>query len=420
MIFNVFRKSDTHKVLTSQELERVLRSGAESSSGVSVSPESAARFGAVFACVRVRAESIGQLPLHFYEQRGREKQKALNHPLYTLLHDAPNEAMTAQEFWEWVSASLDLRGNAFVFINRLSNGDIFELLPLDADWVQVKRDVKRDVFYEVRIPNTAMVRYTSANILHIKLMSLCNGGLVGASVIEQARDTIGLGMAIERHGAKFFKNGGAPGGVLKTDQVLDDETYADLEKSWAEAHTGLDNAHRIAILEAGLSWQGVGLSLKDAQFIDGRKFQRSEIAGLFRVPPHLIGDLERATFSNIEQQGLDFVIHGLMPTLTRCEQRIKLQLVKKEDRQKYFAKFNQSGLVRGDMAARGAFYNMMVQNGALSPNEIRDYEDLNPREGGDIYLTPMNMNVNGKPPEGTPEKTPADNNPLKVDEEGDQ
>lgn len=402
MIFNVFRKSGESRALTSEQLARMLAGSTESATGVYISPESAAKFGAVFACVRVRAESVGQLPLHLYERRDRSKQKAEDHPLYTLLHDAPNETTTAQEFWEWVSASLDLRGNAYVFINRLPNGTVFELLPLDARWVSPKRDVKRDIYYEVRLPSAGgetpsgeVIKYTRDQILHIKLMSL-DGGLTGASVIEHARETIGLGVALERHGGKFFKNGGSPGGLLKTEQVLSDEGYKRIKETWETAHAGLDNAHRVAILEAGLSWQSVGIPLKDAQFLEGRKFQRSEIAGLFRVPPHLIGDLERATFSNIEQQGLDFVIHGLMPTLTRIEQRLKLQLVKKEERRRFFMKFNAAGLARGDMAARAAYYTAQLQNGALSPNEIRELEDLNPREGGDIYLTPMNMLIDGE------------------------
>lgn len=400
MIFDVLRKNGaTSRVLTSRDLELVLRGAGSSATGMVVNAETAARFGTVFACVRVRAESVGQLPLHFYEQRDRNKVKATDHPLYSLLHDAPNEAMTAQEFWEWVSASLDLTGNAFAFINYLPNGDIFELLPLNSAWVSVKRDQKREPVYAVRLPVGDGVGeeklYPPRQILHLRGMSL--NGLTGASVIEHARDTIGLGMALEKHGAVFFKNGGAPGGVLKTDQALDDETYKRLRASWDSGHSGLDNSHRIAILEAGISYQSIGLSMKDAQFLEGRKFSKSDIAGLFRVPPHLIGDLDRATFSNIEQQGLDFVIHGLVPTLTRIEQRIRLQLVKKEDRTRFFAKFNVGGLVRGDMAARAAYYTSQLQNGALSPNEIRDLEDMNPRDGGDIYLTPMNMLIDGKP-----------------------
>lgn len=424
VIFNVFRKSE-HQPLTSQQLEILLRAGSQSATGLSINPESASKFGAVFACVRVRAESLGQLPCHFYEQRGKDKKKALENPLYTLLHDAPNEAMTAQEFWEWVSASLDLRGNAYAYINW-QNGQIFELLPLDARWVTVRMDQKRDIYYEVRIPKGEsgggdLVRYAPSNILHIKQLSL-NAGVTGASVIEQARETFGMAMALERHGAKFFKNGGAPGGVLKTEQVLDDDTYKALEESWADTHGGLDNAHRVAILEAGLSWQSVGVPLKDAQYLEGRKFSRSEIAGLFRVPPHMIGDLERATFSNIEHQALDFVTHGLMPTAVRIEQRIKLQLVKKEDRTKFFAKFNMGALVRGDMTARANYYTKQLQNGALSPNEIREFEDLNPREGGDIYLTPANMNVDGEPVGGEekPPESPTDKPPKEEVAEGEE
>lgn len=399
MIFDLFRKN-TNQVITIQELERRLLQLNGSDSGISVTPESAARFGSVFKCVRVRAESVGQLPCHLYERVGKNKDKAEGHPLYTLLHDAPNEATTSQEFWEYVSACLDLRGNAYIFINRV-NGRIGELLALDPSWVEVKLTKAREVFYLVRMPtgegeSSEPIRYGAESILHIKLMSL--NGVTGASVIAQARETLALGMALEKHGAKFFKNGAQPGGVLETDQKLDDDVYDELEKSWAEVHTGLDNAHRTAILEQGLKFKSIGMSLADAQWLDGRKFSRSDIAGLFRVPPHLIGDLERATFSNIEHQGLDFVIHGLMPLLTRCEQRIKLQLIAKAERARFFVKFNVGGLVRGDMEARANFYTAMLQNGALSPNEIRDLEDMNPRDGGDIYLTPMNMAVNGKPP----------------------
>jgi HK97 family phage portal protein len=421
VIFNVFGRKNA-RPLTPHELEAMVTGGRGSATGLSVSPESAARFGAVFACVRVLAESVGQLPLRLLEKQGKSKSEALNHPLWPLLYDAPNEAMTSQEFWEWAVASLALRGNVYAFVNRLPNGLIYELLPLDARWVVVQKDAKQDPFYVVQIPTgfyadgtgggvttlSTPIRLRPDQVLHIKLMSL-NGGITGASVIEQARESVALGMALEKHGARFFKNGAAPGGVLKTDQVLDDDTYDALEESWADTHGGIDNAHRIAILEAGLSWQQVGMPLKDAQFLEGRKYQRSEIAGLFRVPPHLIGDLERATFSNIEQQGLDFVMHGLQPLLTRIEKRVTLQLLKPEERSRYVPRFQVRALVRGDMQARGAFYDSMVRNGAYSPNDIREDEDMNPREGGDIYLTPMNMTT--KPSEGDNKKPPTDKKP---------
>ncbi len=394
MIFDIFRKSGISRATTSQQLAALLSQGGESSSGVDVNPVTAAKFGTVFACLQVRAESVGQLPAQLFEERTeREKRCAKDHPLWNLLHNAPSEVMTAQEFWEYVSVCLDLRGNAYAFINRV-NGKIFELLPLDPSWVTVKLTQQtRDLVYEVRVPFTDMKLYTAKDILHVKRMSL--NSYTGASIIEQARDTIGLGMAMERHGSRFFKNGGAPGGVLKTEQMLSDGVMKNLEESWADTHGGLDNAHRIAILEAGLSWQAVGMPLRDVQFLEGRHFSRTEICGLFRVPPHLVGDLSRATFSNIEQQGLDFVIHGLMPTLTRIEQRCNLQLLTEEERKTFFLKFNVRALVRGDMAGRGAFYNTMVNVGAYSPNDIRDLEDMNAREGGDVYLTPMNMQQSG-------------------------
>ncbi len=405
MIFDIFRKSGgITRITTSAQLAATLSAGSESASGVGVNAVTASRYGAVFACVQARAESIGQLPMNLFQEKSeRDKRHAKDHPLWTLLHSAPHEGCTAQEFWEYISACLDLRGNAYVFINRV-NGKVFELVPLDPTWVTVRVTASRDIAYEVRVPDAGMKLYLPADILHIKRMSL--NGFTGASIVEQARDTIGLGMAMERHGAKFFKNGGAPGGVLKTDQMLTDEQFAQLEDSWADTHGGLDNAHRIAILEAGLSWQAVGMPLKDVQFLEGRKFSRSEICGLFRVPPHLIGDLDRATFSNIEQQGLDFITHGLTPALTRIEQRCNLQLLTPDERKTYFCKFNVKALARGDMAARAAFYNSMLQNGAMSPNDIRDVEDMNQREGGDIYLTPMNMVINDKTPEPATKPVP--------------
>lgn len=412
MIFNVFRKSETHKILTPEALERALLRGSDSSSGVSVTPATAAAFGAVFACVQVRAESLGQLPMHMYERKGeRSKKKAVDHPLYRLLHHAPNEGCTAQEFWEWVSACLDLHGNAYAFINWV-NGRPYELLQLSPNDVQVGVTKSRDIFYKVTTPEGPK-SYGPKEILHIKRMSL--DGYTGASIIAQARETIGLAMALEKHGAKFFKNGGAPGGVLRTDKVLGDKEYEALVESWEESHGGLDNAHRVAILEAGLQWQNIGMPLKDIQFLEGRKFSRTEIAGLFRVPPHMIGDLERATFTNIEQQGLEFIIHGMVPTLTRCERRCWMQLLTEEEQKRFYMKFSTNGLARGDMAARGAFYNLMIQNGVYSPNDVREYEDLDARDGGDIYLTPMNMLIDGKQP-AAPAKPSPDDKPQEDDE----
>jgi HK97 family phage portal protein len=390
----LLRKGENRSLRTSEEIERYLSRGLASSSGVDVTPTRAMQFGAVFACVRVLAESVGQLPVHLMRETGNQKTKAKDHPLFTLLHDAPNEFQTAQEWREWLVGCLCLRGNAYCQIIRLG-GRVLELLPIHPDAVSIRRTAAGDLVYGVQQAD-GPVMLPASEMLHVKLFSV--DGFMGASPVSYARDAIGLGIATEEHGAGLFARGAAPGGALQTDQILNEEVSERLRNSWEERHAGSTKSHRVAVLEAGLKWQAIGMSSLDAQWLESRKYQRSEIAGIYRVPPHLIGDLEHATFSNIEHQGLDFVVHALMPYLTRIEQRIALQLLTTEERKTYFAKFNVAGLLRGDMAARAQFYTQLVQNGALSPNEIRELEDMNPREGGDVYLTPSNMLIDGEAP----------------------
>ena len=402
----LFRNSSSghNKILTTEDLAAYLSKGASSGAGVNVTPDRAMRYAAVFACVRVLAESVGQLPLHLYQTKGeRERVKATDHPLYLVLYSAPNAYQTAQEWREWIVACLALRGNAYCQIIRVRD-QVVELLPIMPGVVTPKQDPRsRVVTYDITETGGGTVTLPASDVLHLKLFSL--DGLMGLSPIGYAREAIGLGIATEEHGAGLFSRGAAPGGVLQSDQVLTPEVAARLKATWAERHEGSGNSHRVAVLEQGLKWQAVGMSSEDAQFLETRKYQRSEVAGLFRVPPHLIGDLERATFTNIEQQGLDFITGGLMPYLTRIEQRVAFQLLSAKQRAEYFAKFNVGGLVRGDMAARGAFYTNQVQNGAMSPNEIRELEDRNPREGGDVFLQPSNMVVSGTAsPDPAPKK----------------
>jgi HK97 family phage portal protein len=397
----LFSPSQKAAAFTSEDLRGVLARGSASAAGVSVTAERALALATVFACVRVLAESVGQLPLHLYERNDRERKKATGHPLYSLLHDAPNEHQTAQEWLEWMVACLALQGNAYCQVIRVGPAGrqrVSELLPLQPGAVQPKRDARTgDVTYRVALDGGGSDTLPASEVLHVKLLPL--DGLMGANPVRHAREAIGLAIGAEEFGAKLFANGAQPGGVLEHPGKLSEPAYKRLQESWAARHQGSSNAHQVALLEEGMKWQSIGFPASDAQFLETRKYQRSEIAGLWRVPLHLIGDLERATFSNIEQQGLDFVVHGLMPYLTRIEQRVRLQLLSPEERKRYFAKFQVAGLLRGDMAARGAFYNQLTNLGALSPNEIRELEDMNPREGGDVYLTPLNMAVNGKPPE---------------------
>lgn len=399
MIFDRLFRAQS-RVLTSADLSRLLAQRSTSAAGVSVTPERAMALSTVFSCVRVLAESVGQLPVHLYEQRGREKLKAPEHPLYDLLHFAPNKFQTAQEWREWVVSCLALRGNAYSQIIRTGPAGrqrVAELLPLHPESVTPKYDAGTgSVSYRVALAGGGSETLPAAEVLHIPLFTL--DGFTGVNPVQYAREAVGLAVGAEEFGAKLFANGAQPGGVIEHPGKLSQTAYDRLKASWDERHQGSGNAHRVAILEEGTKWQSVGFPAADAQFLESRKYQRSEIAGMYRVPPHMIGDLDKATFSNIEQQSLDFVGGGLLPYLTRIEQRVAFQLLSPEERRRYFAKFNVAGLLRGDMAARGAFYTQLTNLGALSPNEIRDYEDLNPREGGDIFLTPLNMAVNGKPP----------------------
>jgi HK97 family phage portal protein len=396
MLDRLFRAS---AVRTSEELARVLARRSTSAAGMDVTPERALALAAVFSCVRVLAESVGQLPVHLLEQSGTEKKKATNHPLYEVLHYAPNKRQTAQEWREWTLGCLGYKGNAYSQIIRTGPSNrlrVKELYPLHPDAVTPVYDADADaVSYRVALKRSKVDTLPASDVLHIKLPSF--DALLGANPVQHAREAIGLAIGAETFGAKLFANGAQPGGMLEVPGKLSPEAYKNLKNS-VEERQGAENAHRPMILEEGMKWHTIGMPAADAQFLETRKYQRSEIAGLYRVPPHLIGDLERATFSNIEHQGLDFVVHTLMPYLTRIEQRAHFQLLTPEERPRYFAKFNVAGLLRGDMQARAAFYHSLVQDGAMSPNEIRDREDMNPREGGDIYLTPLNMAVNGKPP----------------------
>lgn len=388
------------RTVTLDELARMLARRNTSAAGVRVTPERAMALSAVFSCVRVLAESLGQLPVHLYEQRGREKRKAEDHPLHDVLHFAPNKYQTAQEWREWVVACLALRGNAYCQIIRTgpaARQRVVELLPLHPEAVTPRYDATAGaVVYRVSLAVGGAEVLPASDVLHVPLFTL--DGFTGVNPIQYAREAIGLGIGAEEFGAKMFANGAQPGGVLEVPGKLSDKAYKNLKESWEERHQGGENAHRPAILEEGMKWQSVGFAAADAQFLETRKFQQSQIAGMYRVPPHLIGDLDKATFSNIEHQSLEFVVRGLMPYITRIEQRVAFQLLSPEERRRFFAKFNVAGLLRGDMQARAAFYHSLVQDGALSPNEIRDLEDMNPRDGGDIYLTPLNMAVNGQPP----------------------
>lgn len=357
--------------------------------GFVVTEETALTYSAVLAAVRVLSETISSLPLFTYRRLGeRRREPALDHPLFSILHDLPNDEHTSLEVRETLMANVLLWGNAFAEIRRDGAGQVRELWPLESKHAEVKR-VNGRLVYVYTKPGEQARALNREQVLHIRGLSI--NGATGLSPIAAAREAIGLGLATEGYGARFFSNDASPGGVLEHPSQLSDGAHKHLRESIEDRHGGLAGAHKLMILEEGMKFARVGIPPDDAQFLDTRKFQVAEIARIFRIPPHLLGDLERATFSNVEQQALEFVVHTVRPWLVRFEQAIKRDLIRPEDRETIFAEHKVDGLLRGDVDTRYKAYSTGRQWGWLSANDIRALENMNPIPKGDSYLIPMNM-----------------------------
>ena len=344
---------------------------------------------AVYACVRILAETTASLPLHTYRYTVNGKEKATDHQIYRLLADEPNPEMTSFVFRETLMGHLLLWGNAYAQIIRDGRGKVIALYPLLPNKMTVDRTEKGELYY---IYNKEGQSYTlrSDEVLHIPGLGF--DGLIGYSPIAMAKNAIGMAIATEEYGAKFFANGANPGGVLEHPGVVKDP--ARVRESWNSVYQGSSNAHRVAVLEEGMKFQSIGIPPEQAQFLETRKFQINEIARIFRIPPHMIGDLEKSSFSNIEQQSLEFVMYTLDPWVVRWEQSIKRVLFSEDEKKEYFVKFNVDGLLRGDYQSRMNGYAVGRQNGWLSANDIRELENMNrisEELGGDLYLINGNM-----------------------------
>ena len=370
-----------------------------STAGQSVNAHSAMQLSAVYACVRILAESIAALPLHFYRYTDTgSKQKAIDHPLYWLLHDEPNPEMPSFTFRETLMTHLLLWGNAYAQIIRNGRGEVIALYPLMPDRMTVDRDARGHLYYEYArsdsdantLGKKSSVILSPEDVFHIPGLGF--DGLVGYSPIAMAKQAIGMGLACDEYGAAFYQNGAQPGGVLEHPNVVKDPKR--VRESWNAVYQGSRNAHRIAVLEEGMTYKPISISPEQAQFLETRKFQIDEIARIFRVPPHMIGDLEKSSFSNIEQQSLEFVKYTLAPWISRWEQAIQRSLLLQSERTRYFARFNVEGLLRGDYQSRMNGYAVARQNGWMSANDIRELESLDmipDEQGGNLYLINGNM-----------------------------
>ena len=367
--------------------------------GSNVNERSAMQMTAVYACVRILAEAVASMPLHFYRYNDRGgKEKAIDHPLYNLLHDEPNPEMTAFSFRETMMTHLLLWGNAYAQIIRNQSGEVIALYPLMPDRMTVDRDSRGHIYYEYSradsdadtLGKKQQVILMPEDVFHIPGLGF--DGLVGYSPIAMAKQAIGMGLACDEYGAAFYQNGAQPGGVLEHPGTVKDPKR--VRDSWNSIYQGSKNAHRIAVLEEGMHYTPISISPEQAQFLETRKFQIDEIARIFRVPPHMVGDLEKSSFSNIEQQSLEFVKYTLQPWITRWEQVIHRSLLLEDEKPLYFARFNVEGLLRGDYQSRMNGYATARQNGWMSANDIRELENLDlipAEEGGDLYLINGNM-----------------------------
>ena len=363
-------------------------------SGKPVNERTAMQTTAVYACVRILAEAVASLPLHVYEYQDDGGKKLVHdHPLYYLLHDEPNLEMTSFVFRETLMSHLLIWGNAYAQIIRDGAGRVLGLYPLLPDKMEVQRDDKGNIYYvysrnseeNPTFKEYGNIKLKAEDVLHIPGLGF--DGLIGYSPIAMAKNAVGMTLACEEYGASFFANGANPGGVLEHPGVLKDPSK--VRESWNSVYRGVNNAHKIAVLEEGMKYQQIGIPPEEAQFLETRKFQINEIARLYRIPPHMVGDLDKSSFSNIEQQSLEFVKYTLDPWVIRWEQSLQRSLLLPGEKGKYFIKLNVDGLLRGDYQSRMNGYAVGRQNGWFSANDIREMENMNPipdEEGGNLYL----------------------------------
>jgi len=382
--------------------------GGTNASGISVNETTALKYTAFWAAVDAISRAVAQLPLKVYSRQadgGRDEANA--HPVYRLLHTRPNTQMSSYNWRALLQMWVLTWGNGYAEIKHNGAGRATSLNPIAPDIVQPKLNAAGEIFYEIGPAQGSRRQIDGYDVLHIRG---AGDDLQGYSPVRLFRETIGLGLAGQKHGAAFFGNGARPGGILEHPGQLGDGAIKRLRTDWKKLHGGPEKANEIAILEEGLKWHETSMPHDDAQFLETRQFQVVDIARIFHIPPHKLQDLVRATFSNIEHQAIEYVQDCLGPWLVNWEQELNYKLFREREWGTFYTQFNADGLQRGDSQARGEFYSKMWGIGALSQNEIRAKENLNPIDGGDRYFVPVNMQPAdraGVEPEPQPAAAPA-------------
>jgi HK97 family phage portal protein len=375
----------------------LLGRGHESDSGALVTADRAMRTSTVYSCVKLLSEDIAKLPLHMYERLDRGKARVTKHWLVELL-DQPNPWQTDFEFREMQQSHTELVGE-FIALKTVVRGETRELLPLPPHRIQrVEQLPNYRLIYHLSMPNGEVMAAPMERVYHVRGLSV--DGIRGMSPIDFQREAVGLNIQLTKYGAKLFKNGALIGGMLEHPgpAPMSDLAYKRLKESFDEQYTGITSAHKTVLLEEGTKYHAVAMKAQEAQYLESRKFSRSEIAGLYRIPPHMLGDLDRATFSNIEHLAIEYVQNALLPRLRRLEPRMAMSLLSREERRKYYVHHVVDGLLRGDYATRMAGYVNAINNSIMTPNEVRELEDRNPGPPEmDKFRMPLNMQFTDDP-----------------------
>lgn len=389
MLDRLFRRSEGPKDREVKGAAEADRIAADIQADETISAEAALQATVVLACVRVIAEGLMQVPFRLMRSDGTNREPATEHPLFRLFEDAPNELQTAPEFIEQIAMHAVLAGESIVWKNTVA-GKVVELLPYDPKYVSVER---KDwaLKYTINHPDGMSQEIPASEIWHIRGPSW--NGYRGLPGFRLAKEAIGLSLAAERHGAATFRNGAQISGILTTEQTLSAEQRKGLRESWQAVHGGSQNSGKIAVLSHGYGFQAMSSNNTDAQWLESRRFQIEEVCRAFRVMPIMVGYSDKAaTYASAEQMFIAHVVHTLSPWYRRIEKSAAVNLLSEQDRANglYF-KFFANGLLRGAAKDRGEFYRSLYGIGALSPNEVRDLEDMNPYEGGAQYRVPLNM-----------------------------
>jgi HK97 family phage portal protein len=364
-----------------------------SHTGLQVSEQNAMMYSAFYGAVSVISKTLAHVPLVVFERIGeKEKRPAIDHPTFKMLSALPNDWMTSVMFRETLQGHILRWGNAYAEIVRNNRGQAMELWPLLPDKTTPKVQDKI-LFYETQTMHQR-IALPMESVLHIPGLSF--NGIQGLSILGAARNAIGLGLATEEFASKYFKNGAFSGGFLEHEGKLDEETRKKIIESITKENAGLGRANRIGILWEGMKFNKATIPAKDSQFLETRVFEVVDIARFFNLPPHKIQSMEKATFSNIEQQALEFVTDTMMFWYVKWEHELNRKLFAPSEQGRFFVKFKVQGLLRGDNKSRAAFYKQAIQDGWMNRNEVRELEDLNPQDGLDEFLTPLNMQEVGE------------------------